>query len=309
MRRKLFFGLLVFSTVVFLIFTLVPDMTAKPAKAKTKHLTFSIPSHAVEVVPGEVFWLGTAVEDGRLVEGYAIIHYKKGFGKPSGCNNDGKCQGWEDSSCGDCTGGVDEGGKPEKSTCFGFFAKGAKWKNLEGYMVDTYNTAGLSDGFIRSNLAADIDKWEDAADGKIDDYYLEIIGNEVAGTVDGADTISPDGKNEVLFGNISNPGAIAVTIVWGYFGGPPQMRELIEWDHIYDDWDFGWSEDCVSDDCTYKMDFENIATHELGHTFGLIDLYETTCSEETMYGYASEGNTNKRTLEAGDIIGISKLYK
>ncbi len=38
----------------------------------------TIPKHAIEVVPGKVFWLGTAVEKGRLVEGYAIIHHKIG---------------------------------------------------------------------------------------------------------------------------------------------------------------------------------------------------------------------------------------
>jgi hypothetical protein len=28
-----------------------------------------------------------------------------------------------------------------------------------------------------------------------------------------------------------------------------------------------------------------------------------------MYGYATEGETKKRTLEIGDITGIKKLYK
>jgi hypothetical protein len=170
--------------------------------------------------------------------------------------------------------------------------------------------SGLNNTFISSNLAADIDKWEDAADGTINDsYIMDIIGDEITGVVDGADLISPDGKNEVFFGNIDDPVAIAVTIVWGIFRGPPPGRELVEWDMVYDDWDFDWSEDCETYDCTNKMDFENIAVHELGHTFGLADLYEGTCSEETMYGYAVEGETSKKTLEAGDITGVFNLYK
>lgn len=32
------------------------------------------------------------------------------------------------------------------------------------------------------------------------------------------------------------------------------------------------------------------------------------CSKETMYGYASEGETKKRTLNSGDIQGINNLY-
>ena len=36
-----------------------------------------------------------------------------------------------------------------------------------------------------------------------------------AGTVGGADEVSTDGKNEVMFGTIDDPGVIAVTITWG----------------------------------------------------------------------------------------------
>ena len=68
--------------------------------------------------------------------------------------------------------------------------------------------------------------------------------------------------------------------------------------------DFDWSDSGEAG----KMDFENIATHELGHSVGLDDLYNSGCSAETMYGYASEGETNKRTLELGDITGVSELY-
>jgi len=57
------------------------------------------------------------------------------------------------------------------------------------------------------------------------------------------------------------------------------------------------------------MDFENIATHELGHSVGLDDLYDERSSEQTMYGYASYGETKKRTLEDGDINGVYQLYK
>ncbi|USN55340.1 MAG: hypothetical protein H6765_01755 [Candidatus Peribacteria bacterium] len=56
------------------------------------------------------------------------------------------------------------------------------------------------------------------------------------------------------------------------------------------------------------MDFDSIATHELGHSFGMGDLYQIECTEQTMYGYGSEGEAHSRTLEIGDITGISKLY-
>ena len=128
-------------------------------------------------------------------------------------------------------------------------------------------------------MAGNIGKWEDAASH-------DILGNEISGVVDGADTASPDGKNEVYFGDISQPGAIGITIVWGIFGGPPGLRELVEWDQVYDHADYDWSDSGEPG----KMDFESIATHELGHSVGLDDLYTDGWSEMTMYGYADYGD-------------------
>ncbi len=79
---------------------------------------------------------------------------------------------------------------------------------------------------------------------------------------------------------------------------------MVEWDQVYDDVDFVWS----SSGEAGTMDFENIATHELGHTFGLDDLFTDACSEETMFGFASLGETKKGSLEGGDVTGILELY-
>ncbi len=286
--------------VVISVFVLAakPDFLAgeiiNPVTGESKN-TVTIPAKAVEVAPN-IFYLGTAIDKGRIVEGYAIIDYKEDFAKPTGCNNDGKCQGWEDSSCADCQGGGN-GEEPDTSSCYGFLAKGAKWKNIEPYIVAPSNISGLGEAFIRNNIALDIGKWETAAG-------VDILGAEIAGIVDGADTVSPDNKNEVYFANIAEPGAIGITIVWGIYGGPPWARELVEWDQVYDGVDFGWS----SSGEAGKMDFENIATHELGHSVGLDDLYEDRCSEMTMYGYADFGETKKRSLEDGDKRGIQELY-
>ena len=264
------------------------------AVAKEKEKAFKLPKNAVKVAPN-VYKLGTAKDKGKIVEGYAIIHYKKGFGKPGAVCGNNVCEKGENArKCpADCSGGTTD---PDTSGCYGFLSKGAKWKTTEPYIVDPTNTEGLSETFITSTVAADIGKWETAA-GK------DILGDEIAGVVDGADTVSTDGKNEVMFGSIASEGAIAVTIVWGIFGGNPRNRELVEWDMIFDEVDFDWG---IAD--PNKMDFENIAIHELGHSVGLDDLYTTECSEQTMYGYATEGETKKSTLESGDITGIRKLY-
>lgn len=257
---------------------------------------FVLPASA-QKVGHNMFYLGKVQAEGKIVEGYAIIRYKKGFGKPGVVCGNGICERGENpKKCpADCTGGEE----PDTSSCYTFLAKDAKWKTVEPYLVDPVNSRGLFELFVFDNLAANIDKWEAAA-------QADILGEGtyVASTTLVADTESPDGLNEVYFGNIEEPGAIGVTIIWGIFGGPPKARELIEWDQIYDDADFDWS----SSGEAGKMDFESIATHELGHSVGLGDLYETNCAEVTMYGYAIEGETKKRTLEDGDINGMKKLY-
>jgi len=103
-----------------------------------------------------------------------------------------------------------------------------------------------------------------------------------------------------------------VTIIWGYFSGPPQLRQIIEFDIMFDI-DFTWGDAGVTSETTLGdtdvMDLQNIATHEFGHGAGLADLYSSSASEETMYGYSIYGETKKRTLYIGDIEGIKKLYR
>ena len=236
---------------------------------------FALPENAKEIAPG-VYSLGHSLHDGKLVEGMAYVHYKEGKAK----------------------GGNARAGGSDSSSCYGFMAKGAKWKKIENWIVNPANSRGLDSAFVFDNLAFDIGKWENAAGKNI------LGGGSLTSDLLAADTINPDNQNEVYFADVSDSGAIAVTIVWGYFSGPIFARELVEWDQVYDDVDFDWSLNGEAN----KMDFENIATHELGHSFGLADLYTLSCSAQTMYGYASDGETNKRTLELGDITGIKKLY-
>jgi hypothetical protein len=55
-------------------------------------------------------------------------------------------------------------------------------------------------------------------------------------------------------------------------------------------------------------DLESTATHEFGHTFGLNDLYNSPCSQETMYGVGDKGEIFARTLNDGDIAGLNIIY-
>lgn len=229
-----------------------------------------------------VVYLGKSFDkkSGKEVDGYAIVHYAKNISKPTKLN--------------------------PGTTCYGYIAKGAKWRSVEPWTFDSYpNSQNLDPYLLKDNMEADIVKWEDASDGIVGNSIgTEILGHGSVGTVSATLGKSLDNKNEVEFANIDNPGAIAVTYIWGIFGGPTFQRKLVEWDQVYDDVDFSWSMTGEPN----KMDFENIATHELGHSVGMGDLYNSNCSEQTMYGYADYGETNKRDLNAGDIAGINLLY-
>ncbi len=56
------------------------------------------------------------------------------------------------------------------------------------------------------------------------------------------------------------------------------------------------------------FDVGNIATHELGHSLALNDLYDATDSEKTMYGYGTAEEIKKKTLDPDDIAGLVHLY-
>ena len=242
----------------------------------------TIPENARQV--SENVWsLGTSIdpEHGDVVEGYMIVHRKDAYKKPSG------------------TPGGGGSGSDTTSTCYTFLASGAKWKTVEPWIVNPTNNSNIPGQTVFNILSEGIEKWEDAAGNP------NIIGEGSTTTVPlEADSSSMDGVNEVFFDALDS-GTIGVTIVWGIFGGPPRGRELREWDQVYNTY-YSWSAETSG--VGGKMDFDNIATHELGHTFGLGDLYTTSCTDETMYGYGGYAQTDKRTLNAGDIAGISSLY-
>ena len=72
---------------------------------------------------------------------------------------------------------------------------------------------------------------------------------------------------------------------------------------IINDQDFSWS----LTGAPGAIDVWNIVAHEGGHAIGM-GHPSGSCTEETMYAYASEGETKKRSLNAGDIAGIRELY-
>lgn len=266
------------------VISLVMGMTPMFAWSKSRP-TWSMPSGAVQV-DDNVFYLGqkTDPKTHQLVEGYAFIHR---------ANNVKNSQA------------AKKGGP---SACYAYIASGAKWKINEPWVMNTANTRGLDETTVFNLEKNGIAKWENATDGNVNNTAgADVMGIGTTTTVDlsaGAGTLN--NANEVYFASISGSSSIiAVTNVWGIWSGPTQNREIVEWDQVYDDSDFDWSAGEFGE--IGKMDFDNIATHEIGHAFGM-GHPSSTCTQETMYAYAGNGETIKRNLNTGDINGINLLY-
>jgi hypothetical protein len=252
-------------TIVIVVSVAALAVSLAAAAAPGSHGRPAVPPGAVQVAE-DVFYLGQQTVDGRKVEGFAFVHRARAGNarKPGG------------------------GG-----TCFSYLASGAAWRSAEPWSVDD-SDAPING--MASLMATDVGTWESAAGA-------DILGDGSPDRSYDAVTSAVDGRNGAEFAPIANAGVIAVTYTWGIFGGPPQSRELVEWDMIFDSDSFAWATDGSSN----AMDFRNIDTHELGHAMGL-GHPSNTCTEETMYAYASLGETKKRDLFTGDVAGISGLY-
>ena len=207
-----------------------------------------------------------------------------------------------------------KGAKPKPpATDTGYYKLlGAKWQTLPVKIeVNPTNSYGLSSEDVVATIAAAAAEWDDGTYSQSDNdpsttwtgVAVNLIDDTIGTSSSGYDDLAwssdkLDGHNTIVFGDYPTSGVIAVTIIWYNRAS----KAIVEFDMVLDTsftWGIGESG---------KMDLQNIVTHELGHGLGLGDVYQTAANQETMYGYAIEGETIKRSLYIGDQTGITKLY-
>ncbi len=112
-----------------------------------------------------------------------------------------------------------------------------------------------------------------------------------------------DNQNIIAWGNAPR-GALAVTYIWY----DKNTNIVVDSDTIMNEkYLWSWYD---STTCAYKnsYDAENILAHELGHWFGLNDVYDSNYRYATMFGYGYKGEKIKSTLTTGDKNTVYSIY-
>jgi hypothetical protein len=162
--------------------------------------------------------------------------------------------------------------------------------------INPTNDDGLDKGFVEKAIWDSAMEWESHTKATLFGTFTEDYDADWDST--------PDGHDELSFGDYGHTGVIAVTRYW--IASVGKIKQIKEFDIMFDTyWTWG---DATNQLTPNVMDLQNIATHELGHGLGLSDLYTNACYSQTMYGYSFEGDTDGRTIESGDIKGLQTLY-
>jgi hypothetical protein len=184
--------------------------------------------------------------------------------------------------------------KPAKTEAsYLLYKRGIKWADdvVVSYNVNSTNAP--------ENAVAEIE----AAFEEWDSFIGRDLFADAAGNTGKVGAVY-DRENTVSWNSISQTGVIAMCSFWVNVA----TKTIVEFDiefNTYYDWAIVTNPDSNEDEL---MNVRNIATHEIGHTLILLDLYQDGNSEATMYGYSDYNETNKITLEDGDIAGIRALY-
>lgn len=269
-------------------------------------------------ISDDTYFLGTHAHprDSSLeLETYAFVHYAPSRIAPSSHMNDiERSEKHRHFNRSDTLRVREAKGGEILIECGAPIAMGARWRSSRGYFVHPQNSGGLDLRTVVTEVEAAADTWRCV----FRSMNLEPLGpllGVVEGNSDHIDFHKPTGDNRVAFAKMRMPDGsedqtLAVTISHGRYGGPEDKRYIAEFSTVFnDDYTFANCADgknrCAADK---MLDFQSIATHELGHAHGLDDLYSSKCTGATMYWNAQPGEIKKRSLTDDDRNSMIALY-
>jgi len=162
-----------------------------------------------------------------------------------------------------------------------------------GYLAKTatYYVNDNVGGEALAAVKAAAEAWDTVTDAKLFSY----------GGTTNRSWYTEDEQNTISWVKFIPRNNIAVAVMWY----DPATMIIYEVDIVFNTF-HDWGINPTGKDRAF--DIQNIATHEFGHPTGLDDLYDDIYSELTMYGYSRTGETEKCTLEEGDVSGAQYLY-
>ncbi len=172
---------------------------------------------------------------------------------------------------------------------------GWRWTRPVNYVVDQLTTQTL--GLV--NPAAVMAATQAAANAWDAETSADLVGTVTAGFTGSGGALISDGVNRVTFETHPlAPTAVAVTSTFS--SGGIAFESDARYNPIW-----AWS----TSGSGGAFDYQNVATHEIGHTYGLghpVSNGANSCL--TMYAFVSGGALNARTLGDGDILGLRAIY-
>lgn len=248
---------------------------------------FEVPKYSVKISE-DYYYLGERnFKNKGRVKGFINIYRQKKNSTNNGISNNVESDPAVSSETGDAA-----------SNCATFLARGTIWKGTpEPFSVGYFNPFGINAQEWEAAIEEAMCTWQS-------ELNVQVFGqNNAARLADGPDYNGPDGKNEIQSAFIADSGVLAATTIWGVFDGPEADRYILESDLTFNE-----QNRFTLDGDANSYSIKNILTHELGHWIGLGDIYDVSCKDATMYGYASKGETKKVSLSKIDSDAIRELY-